>query len=94
MDERFPLSATASRNHQRECSKEELIAEIATCFRCGEAGIANNIVDKVSSDIKFRRDRLVHILKEDAKAFVRASAEAQKAADHIPNRIDDSVLQS
>lgn len=76
----------------REYCKEELIAEIATCFLCGEAGIESNILDNSASYIRFWNDRLVHILKEDNKAFVRASAQAQKAADYILNRIEEPVL--
>lgn len=78
----------------REYCKEELTAEIATCFLCGEAGIGNNILDNSASYIKFWHDRLTHLLKEDNKAFVRASAQAQKAADYILNRIEEPVLQS
>lgn len=77
----------------REYCREELIAEIATCFLCGEAGIGNNVIDNSASYIKFWQDRLVHILKDDNKAFVRASAQAQKATDYILNRVGELTLQ-
>jgi antirestriction protein ArdC len=77
----------------RDYCKEELVAEIATCFLCGEAGIANNVVDNSSAYIQFWLERLTHLLREDNKAFVRASALAQKATDFILNRVEELVLQ-
>jgi antirestriction protein ArdC len=77
----------------RDYCKEELVAEIATCFLCGDAGIANNVVDNSSAYIQFWLERLTHLLREDAKAFVRASALAQKATDFILNRVEEPVLQ-
>lgn len=70
----------------REYCKEELVAEIATCFLCGEAGIANTIMDNSAAYIKFWLERLTHLLREDHKAFIKASAQAQKATDFILNR--------
>jgi antirestriction protein ArdC len=77
----------------RDYCKEELIAEIATCFLCGEAGITNNVVDNSSAYIQFWLERLTHLLREDDKAFVRASALAQKATDFIMNRVEEPALQ-
>ncbi|MBT1705550.1 ArdC family protein [Chryseosolibacter indicus] len=77
----------------RDYCKEELVAEIATCFLCGEAGIANSTIDNSSAYIRFWVERLTHILKEDNKAFVRASALAQKAADFIRNSIEEPARQ-
>ena len=73
----------------REYCKEELVAEIATCFLCGEAGISNNTIDNSSAYIQFWVERLTYMLREDNKAFVRASAQAQKAADFILDRIPE-----
>ena len=39
-------------------------------------------------------EMLTHILKEDNKVFVRASALAQKAADFIRNRGEEPVLKT
>lgn len=77
----------------RDYCKEELVAEIATCFLCGEAGIANTVIDNSSAYIRFWIERMTHLLREDNKAFVRASALAQKAADFILRRIDEPVIQ-
>ena len=71
--------------------KEELVAEIATCFLCGEAGISNSTIDNSSAYIQFWVERLTHLLKEDNKAFVRASALAQKATDFILNTVREAV---
>jgi antirestriction protein ArdC len=77
----------------REYCKEELVAEIATCFLCGEAGIANSTVDNSAAYIQFWIERLTRMLKVDNKAFIRASAQAQKATDFIMNRIEEAVPQ-
>jgi antirestriction protein ArdC len=73
--------------------KEELVAEIATCFLSGETGISNNTIDNSSAYIQFWIERLTHMLKEDIKVFVRASVLAQKAADCIMNRINVEIFQ-
>jgi antirestriction protein ArdC len=73
--------------------KEELVAEIATCFLCGEAGIANSTIDNSSAYIQFWLERLIHLLREDNKAFFRASAQAQKATDFIMNSVSELVAQ-
>ena len=65
----------------RDYCKEELVAEIATCFLCGESGISNNTIDNSAAYIQSWLERLTHMLREDNKAFVRASALAQKATD-------------
>jgi antirestriction protein ArdC len=77
----------------KDYCKEELVAEIATCFLCGQAGIANSIIDNSSAYIQFWLERLTHLLREDNKAFIRASAQAQKATDFILNRTEELVPQ-
>lgn len=77
----------------RDYCKEELVAEIATCFLCGEAGIANTIIDNSTAYIQFSLERLTHLLREDNRAFVRASALGQKAADFILRKVEEPVLQ-
>lgn len=77
----------------REYCKEELVAEIATSFLCGEAGIESATLANSAAYIHFWNTRLTDILKEDSKALVRASALAQKAADFILNRVSEPVLQ-
>jgi antirestriction protein ArdC len=71
--------------------KEELVAEIATCFLCGESGITNNIIDNSSAYIQFWLERLTNLLREDNKAFVKAAAQAQRATDFILSRIEEPV---
>ena len=93
-----------SRLNREECTKpsiygsgdyckEELVAEIATCFLCGEAGISNKTIDNSAAYIQFWIERLTHMLREDNKAFARASAKAQKAADYILNRVEELRLK-
>ena len=77
----------------RDSCKEELVAEIATCFLCGEAGVANNTIDNSAAYIQFWTERLTHMLKEDNKAFVRESAQAQRATDFITNRMEEAGPQ-
>lgn len=77
----------------RDYCKEELVAEIATSFLCGEAGISNNTLNNSAAYIQFWLERLTHLLREDDKAFVRASAQAQKATDFILNRVEEPVSQ-
>jgi antirestriction protein ArdC len=75
----------------RDYCKEELVAEITTCFLCAEAGISNNTIDNSSAYIQFWVERLTHMLREDNKAFVRASTLAQKATDFILNKIEELI---
>lgn len=70
---------------------EELVAELATCFLCAEAGIGNTTIDNSSAYINFWLERLTHILKQNNKAFVHAASMAQKAADWILRRKASSV---
>lgn len=62
-------------------SKEELVAEIASAFLCGEAGIEVNVQHHAGYIESWLR-----VLKEDRKAVVTAAAQAQKAADLIMGR--------
>lgn len=59
-------------------SREELIAELTSAFTCASLGIEKNI----SSNASYIKSWL-GILKEDSKAIVNASSEAQKASDYI-----------
>jgi antirestriction protein ArdC len=77
----------------RDYCKEELVAEIATCFLCAEAGISNNTIDNSAAYIQFWIERLTHMLREDNKAFVRASTQAQKASDFILNKVEELTFQ-
>lgn len=60
-------------------SKEELVAEMAAAFLCGQAGIANKTVDQSASYIQ----GWLRKLKAEPKLLLQAAAAAQKAAEHI-----------
>lgn len=57
-------------------SKEELVAELAASYVCGEAGIPVN-VEQSAAYIK----SWLRVLQDDRKMLVSAAAQAQKAAD-------------
>lgn len=59
-------------------SKEELIAEFASAFLCGHAGITNTL-DNSASDI----DGWRRVLKADTRLVVQAASAGQRAADYI-----------
>ena len=59
-------------------SKEELVAEMAAAFLCGEAGIEPNIEHHAGYIASW-----LAALKDDRKLLVSAAAKAQKASDLI-----------
>ena len=59
-------------------AKEELVAELTSAFCCAHLGFTKNI----SSNAAYIKNWL-SVLKDDSKAIVRASSQAQKAADYI-----------
>lgn len=62
---------------------EELIAEIGSSFLCGQAGILYHTLDNSAAYIKGWEKALIGHLKSDSKFIFKASAQAQKASDHI-----------
>ena len=60
-------------------SKEELVAEIGASMLCGVAGIDNETIDNSASYIQ----SWLKALRNDHTLIVKASQQAQKAADHI-----------
>ena len=60
-------------------SKEELVAEMAAAFLCGETGIENQTIDNSAAYISGWLKRL----HKDDKLVIFAAAQAQKAADYI-----------
>lgn len=68
-------------------SYEELIAEIGACFLASHADI---VVDDFSNNVAYINGWL-NKLKSDHRLVIRASAQAQKAADYILSRkeVDD-----
>src|SRR5262245_29551842 len=61
-----------------EYGKEELVAEMAAAFLCGQAGIDGQL--EVSAAYL---DNWLGVLKNDRKLIVQAAAAAQKAADFV-----------
>ena len=59
-------------------SKEELVAEMAAAFLCGEAGIDVNVQHRAGYIQNWLR-----ALKDDRKLLVSAAAKAQKASDLV-----------
>lgn len=60
-------------------SKEELIAELGASMLCGVTGIDNETIDNSASYI----NSWLRALKNDKTLIVKASQQAQKAADYI-----------
>jgi len=60
-------------------SKEELVAEIGTCFLCHTAGIENKTMDNSVAYI----GAWLKKLKNDPRMIVFAASQAQKATDYI-----------
>lgn len=59
-------------------AKEELIAEISSAFCCASLGFSKTITNNAA----YLKNWL-GVLKKDNRAIIRASAQAQKAADYI-----------
>lgn len=60
-------------------SKEELVAEISSCFLCHTAGIENKTIDNSAAYI----GGWLKKLKDDPRMLVFAASAAQKATDYI-----------
>lgn len=65
-------------------AREELCAEIAASFLCGEAGIARPVIDNTVAYIQ----SWIKALKDDKKCVAIAAQAAQKAANWILGRRD------
>lgn len=62
--------------------KEELVAEMASAYVCGAAGIESDIIDNSAAYLA----GWISALKGDPKLAIHAAAAAQRAADYILNR--------
>lgn len=62
--------------------REELVAEMAAAFLCGQTGIAPATVDNQAAYIS----SWLRTIREDVRAVVVAAGAAQRAADHILGR--------
>ncbi len=63
-------------------AKEELIAEMTSCFLCGMAGINQAVIDNQAAYLKGWVEK---IKGENVKMIVQAASEAQKISDWILN---------
>ena len=62
-------------------SKEELVAEIASAFLCGDVGLSKPTLENQAAYIKHWTEKL----KDDKKLILYSAQQAQKAADFIKN---------
>jgi antirestriction protein ArdC len=67
-------------------SKEELIAEMGAAFLCGHAGIGAATLESAASYI----DGWIRVLRGDSRLVIQAAAHAQRAADFILSRAEQS----
>ncbi|MFN4026427.1 MAG: zincin-like metallopeptidase domain-containing protein [Flavobacterium sp.] len=72
---------------------EELVAELGAVFLCSEAGILFTTVENSAKYLKGWNSRLITELENDNRFFLKASAQAQKAANWILDRNQDEVKQ-
>jgi antirestriction protein ArdC len=75
--------ALSGRPGDREHGLEELIAEMAAAFLCGQAGIFEETIDNSAAYLK----AWLKSLRGDHRLVVSAAVQAQKAADYILGRI-------
>ena len=68
-------------------AKEELVAEMGAAFLCGQAGIVEWTVDNSAAYVASWLQRL----KNDSKLVVQAAAQAQKAADWILGKSEETA---
>lgn len=68
-------------------SKEELTAELTASFLCGITGIEQTLVENSVAYIQ----HWLNVLKDDKYFFVRAAAQAQRAADYILGYVHETT---
>lgn len=73
---------------------EELVAELGAVFLCSEAGILFTTVENSAKYLKGWNSRLITELENDNRFFLKASAQAQKAANWILDRNTEVSGQS
>ncbi|OXG00021.1 antirestriction protein ArdC [Flavobacterium araucananum] len=65
---------------------EELIAELGAVFLCSESGILFHTKENSAKYLKSWNNHLIDELSDDNRFFLKASAQAQKASNHILGR--------
>lgn len=71
----------------KEYAFEELIAELGAVFLSSEAGILFHTKENSAKYLKSWNSKLVNELENDNRFFLKASASAQKAVNHILGRV-------
>ncbi|WP_281322762.1 zincin-like metallopeptidase domain-containing protein [Flavobacterium aestivum] len=75
-----------SKEDRKAYAFEELVAELGAVFLCGESGILFHTKENSAKYLKGWNNRLVDELSNDNRFFLKASAQAQKGANHILGR--------
>jgi antirestriction protein ArdC/nucleoside-triphosphatase THEP1 len=65
---------------------EELIAELGAVFLCSESGILFHTKENSAKYLQSWNSHLIEELSDDNRFFLKASAQAQKASNHILGR--------
>ncbi|MDL2143579.1 zincin-like metallopeptidase domain-containing protein [Flavobacterium tructae] len=65
---------------------EELIAELGAVFLCSESGILFHTKENSAKYLQSWNNHLIDELSDDNRFFLKASAQAQKASNHILGR--------
>ncbi len=83
------MHPTRLNRNSEDYAKEELIAEMASCFLCAVSDIDTMVVDNQVAYIQYWIDKIV----QDSSLAVLAAGQAQKAADYILNNTFDEKGQ-
>lgn len=75
-----------SKKDKTDYAFEELVAELGAVFLCAESGILFHTRENSAKYLKGWNDALVNELENDNRFFLKASAKAQKAVNHILDR--------
>jgi antirestriction protein ArdC len=70
-------------HHKKEYSFEELVAELGSCFLCGEAGILN---EDITDDAAAYLQGWIKPLQSNTDWIIKASGMATKATEYILNK--------
>lgn len=79
-----------SKEDKKAYAFEELVAELGAVFLCSEAGILFSTIKDSAIYLKGWNSRLISELENDNRFFLKASAQAQKAVNHILDRDNET----
>jgi antirestriction protein ArdC/nucleoside-triphosphatase THEP1 len=80
------MTGTRSGGGSGNYAFEELIAELGAVFLCSESGILFHTKENSAKYLKSWNNHLIDELNDDNRFFLKASAQAQKASNHILGR--------